>query len=26
MEFCPGGDLHAIRQRQPGKYFSEHAV
>ncbi|XP_047158283.1 protein kinase PVPK-1 [Vigna umbellata] len=26
MEFCPGGDLHALRQRQPGKYFSEHAV
>jgi hypothetical protein len=26
MEFCPGGDLHAIMQRQPGKYFSEHAV
>ncbi|PNY15481.1 protein kinase PVPK-1-like [Trifolium pratense] len=26
MEFCPGGDLHGIRQRQPGKYFSEHAV
>lgn len=26
MEFCPGGDLHALRQRQPGKFFSEHAV
>ncbi|CAJ1946621.1 unnamed protein product [Sphenostylis stenocarpa] len=26
MEFCPGGDLHALRQKQPGKYFSEHAV
>lgn len=26
MEFCPGGDLHTLRQRQPGKYFSEHAV
>ncbi|KAG5010406.1 hypothetical protein JHK87_018921 [Glycine soja] len=26
MEFCPSGDLHALRQRQPGKYFSEHAV
>ncbi|KAK7265988.1 hypothetical protein RIF29_18625 [Crotalaria pallida] len=26
IEFCPGGDLHALRQRQPGKYFSEHAV
>ncbi|XP_044502853.1 protein kinase PVPK-1-like [Mangifera indica] len=26
MEFCPGGDLHALRQRQPGKYFPEHAA
>ncbi|KAE8706266.1 Protein kinase G11A [Hibiscus syriacus] len=26
MEFCPGGDLHALRQRQPGKYFSEQAA
>ncbi|KAK4398815.1 Serine/threonine-protein kinase D6PKL2 [Sesamum angolense] len=26
MEFCPGGDLHTLRQRQPGKYFSEQAV
>lgn len=26
MEFCPGGDLHALRQKQPGKYFSEHAA
>ncbi|KAL5864342.1 hypothetical protein ACOSQ3_001856 [Xanthoceras sorbifolium] len=26
MEFCPGGDLHAARQRQPGKYFTEHAA
>lgn len=26
MEFCPGGDLHALRQRQPGKHFSEHAA
>ncbi|XP_028772328.1 LOW QUALITY PROTEIN: protein kinase PVPK-1-like [Neltuma alba] len=26
MEFCPGGDLHALRQRQPRKYFSEHAA
>ncbi|EYU27648.1 hypothetical protein ABFS82_13G137700 [Erythranthe guttata] len=26
MEFCPGGDLHTLRQRQAGKYFSEHAV
>lgn len=21
MEFCPGGDLYAARQRQPGKRF-----
>ncbi|XP_041008599.1 protein kinase PVPK-1-like isoform X2 [Juglans microcarpa x Juglans regia] len=26
MEFCPGGDLHALRQRQPGKCFPEHAA
>ncbi|KAE8696171.1 Protein kinase G11A [Hibiscus syriacus] len=26
MEFCPGGDLHALRQRQPGKYFSEQGA
>lgn len=26
MEYCPGGDLHALRQRQPGKYFSEQAA
>ncbi|KAK4751359.1 hypothetical protein SAY87_004841 [Trapa incisa] len=26
MEFCPGGDLHNLRQRQPGKYFPEHAA
>ncbi|CAI9760223.1 unnamed protein product [Fraxinus pennsylvanica] len=26
MEFCPGGDLHSLRQRQRGKYFSEQAV
>ncbi|KAK3200037.1 hypothetical protein Dsin_023452 [Dipteronia sinensis] len=26
MEFCPGGDLHILRQRQPGKHFSEQAV
>ncbi|KAL3521802.1 hypothetical protein ACH5RR_014636 [Cinchona calisaya] len=26
MEFCPGGDLHTLRQRQQGKYFSEQAV
>ena len=26
MEFCPGGDLHTLRQRQQGKYFSEYAA
>ncbi|KAI3452479.1 hypothetical protein Pfo_009143 [Paulownia fortunei] len=26
MEFCPGGDLHALRQKQPGKFFPEHAA
>ncbi|KAF6153809.1 hypothetical protein GIB67_001042 [Kingdonia uniflora] len=26
MEFCPGGDLHTLRQKQPGKHFSELAV
>ncbi|RCV37787.1 hypothetical protein SETIT_8G089900v2 [Setaria italica] len=26
MEFCPGGDLHTLRQRQPGKYYSEQAA
>ena len=26
MEFCPGGDLHILRQRQPGKHFLESAV
>ncbi|KAL2981619.1 hypothetical protein AAZX31_13G299600 [Glycine max] len=25
-EFCPGGDLHVLRQRQPHKRFSEPAV
>ncbi|XP_068664307.1 serine/threonine-protein kinase D6PKL2-like [Aristolochia californica] len=25
-EFCPGGDLHVLRQRQPGKRFDEAAV
>ncbi|XP_073004697.1 serine/threonine-protein kinase D6PKL1-like [Typha latifolia] len=25
-EFCPGGDLHVLRQRQPGRRFSESAV
>lgn len=26
MEFCSGGDLHTLRQRQPRKHFSEHAA
>ncbi|GJT84158.1 hypothetical protein Tco_1058500 [Tanacetum coccineum] len=26
MEYCPGGDLHSLRQKQPGKYFTEHAA
>ncbi|EPS69691.1 protein kinase-like protein, partial [Genlisea aurea] len=26
MEFCPGGDLHVLRQKQPGRHFSEHAA
>lgn len=26
MEFCPGGDLHTLRQRQPAKNFTEQAV
>ncbi|CAI0398235.1 unnamed protein product, partial [Linum tenue] len=25
-EFCPGGDLHVLRQRQPLKRFDEAAV
>ncbi|XP_051120843.1 serine/threonine-protein kinase AGC1-5 [Andrographis paniculata] len=25
-EFCPGGDLHVLRQRQPSKRFSDAAV
>lgn len=25
-EFCPGGDLHVLRQRQPAKRFDERAV
>lgn len=25
-EFCPGGDLHVLRQRQPEKRFNEDAV
>ncbi|XP_010260856.1 PREDICTED: serine/threonine-protein kinase RHS3 [Nelumbo nucifera] len=26
MEFCSGGNLHSLRQKQPNKYFSEHAA
>ncbi|EPS64715.1 hypothetical protein M569_10063, partial [Genlisea aurea] len=26
MEYCPGGDLHTLRQRQPGRHFSEYAA
>ncbi|KAK9071712.1 hypothetical protein SSX86_008141 [Deinandra increscens subsp. villosa] len=26
MEFCSGGDLHILRQRQAGKHFSEQAA
>ena len=26
MEFCNGGDLHILRQRQPGKHFMEQAA
>lgn len=26
MEFCPGGDLHMVRQKQPGKLFTEMAA
>ncbi|KVI09140.1 serine/threonine-protein kinase D6PK [Cynara cardunculus var. scolymus] len=26
MEFCSGGDLHILRQRQSGKHFSEQAA
>lgn len=26
MEFCSGGDLHALRQRQPGRHFTEQAA
>ncbi|CAN8266180.1 unnamed protein product [Cochlearia groenlandica] len=26
MEFCPGGDLRSLQQKQPGKYFPEHAA
>lgn len=26
MEFCPGGDLHVLRQRQSGKRFRDNAA
>lgn len=26
MEYCPGGDLHVLRQKQMSKHFSEQAV
>ncbi|KAK6936182.1 Protein kinase domain [Dillenia turbinata] len=26
MEYCPGGDLHVLRQMQSGRYFSEQAA
>ncbi|XP_015901964.3 serine/threonine-protein kinase KIPK2 [Ziziphus jujuba] len=26
MEYCPGGDLHVLRQRQPGRNYSEPAA
>ncbi|CAN4119479.1 unnamed protein product [Withania somnifera] len=26
MEYCPGGDLHVLRQKQPSKSFSERAA
>ncbi|XP_057947769.1 serine/threonine-protein kinase D6PKL2 [Malania oleifera] len=26
MEFCSGGDLHTLRQRQPSKHFSEQVA
>ncbi|KAF3795436.1 Serine/threonine-protein kinase [Nymphaea thermarum] len=26
MEYCPGGDLHVLRQKQPGKSFPEQAA
>ncbi|XP_074309159.1 serine/threonine-protein kinase KIPK2-like [Silene latifolia] len=26
MEYCPGGDLHVLRQRQPARCFSEQAA
>ncbi|KAJ4770187.1 Protein kinase [Rhynchospora pubera] len=26
MEFCSGGNLHSLRQKQPNKYFNEQAA
>ena len=26
MEFCSGGDLHSLRQKQPNKCFTEEAA
>ena len=26
MEYCPGGDLHVLRQKQPGRNYSELAA
>uniref|UniRef100_A0ACD5Z476 Uncharacterized protein n=1 Tax=Avena sativa TaxID=4498 RepID=A0ACD5Z476_AVESA len=26
MEFCSGGNLHSLRQKQPSKHFTEHAA
>ncbi|RRT46981.1 hypothetical protein BHE74_00042411 [Ensete ventricosum] len=26
MEYCSGGNLHSLRQKQPNKYFSEQAA
>lgn len=26
MEYCPGGDLHVLRQKQPGRCFTEPAA
>ncbi|KAK1375767.1 serine/threonine-protein kinase D6PKL1 [Heracleum sosnowskyi] len=26
MEYCPGGDLHVLRQKQPCRYFTEQAA
>ncbi|PWA76806.1 hypothetical protein CTI12_AA227800 [Artemisia annua] len=26
MDYCPGGDLHVLRQKQPGRYYHEQAA